>query len=78
MSTVEDDVISVIADKLGIEEKGISLNSRFQEDLGADSLEVLEIVLECEELFGVDMEDDAENVLTVKDAVQYIVQRIKN
>lgn len=78
MSTVENDVISVIADKLGIEEKGISLNSRFQEDLGADSLEVLEIVLECEELFGVDMEDDAENVLTVKDAVQYIVQRIKN
>lgn len=78
MNTVENDVISVIADKLGIEEKGIFLSSRFHEDLGADSLEVLEIVFECEALFGVDMEDDAENVLTVKDAVQYIIQRIEN
>lgn len=70
---VFDKVKSIIVDQLDVEEDKIELESSFQDDLGADSLDVVELVMALEEEFDIEISDEeAEKILTVKDAVDYI------
>ena len=72
MSTF-DKVKDVIVDKLGVEEDKIKPESHFVNDLGADSLDTVELIMEFEEEFGIEIPDeDAENITTVGTAVDYI------
>tara|TARA_B100001996_G_C18475484_1_gene521684 strand:+ start:431 stop:661 length:231 start_codon:yes stop_codon:yes gene_type:complete len=72
MSTFEK-VKDVIIDKLGVEEDSIKTEAHFVNDLGADSLDTVELIMEFEEEFGIEIpDDDAENITTVGSAVEYI------
>ncbi len=72
MSTF-DKVKDVILDKLGVEESQITMESSFVDDLGADSLDTVELIMELEEEFGIEIPDeDAEKITTVAAAVNYI------
>jgi len=72
MSTF-DKVKEVIIDKLGVEEDSIKSEAHFVNDLGADSLDTDELIMEFEEEFGIEIPDeDAENITTVGKAVDYI------
>ena len=70
---LEAKLIKVVAEKLNIEAKNVSAASRFQEDLGADSLDIVELLMEIENEFGVSISDDeSEKLKTVGDAIQFI------
>ena len=70
---VEQKVKSIIAEQLGVSEDEIKTTSSFIEDLGADSLDIVELVMAMEEEFEVEIPDEeAENIKTVQDAVNYI------
>ena len=72
MSTF-DKVKHLIVDKLGVEEDSIKPEAHFVNDLGADSLDTVELIMEFEEEFGIEIPDeDAENITTVGTAVDYI------
>ena len=72
-SAIEAKVKSIIADQLGVGEDEIKTESSFIEDLGADSLDIVELVMAMEEEFEVEIPDEeAENIKTVGDAVNYI------
>ncbi|SVA32799.1 uncharacterized protein METZ01_LOCUS85653 [marine metagenome] len=72
MSTL-DKVKEVIVDKLGVDEDSIKPEAHFVNDLGADSLDTVELIMEFEEEFGIEIpDDDAENITTVGAAVDYI------
>ena len=74
MSTF-DKVKEVIIDKLGIEDSKIESKSSFVDDLGADSLDPVELIMQLEEEFGIEIPDeDAEKITTVQAAVDYIEQ----
>ncbi|MDF2615219.1 MAG: acpP [Clostridia bacterium] len=67
---------AIVADKLGIEESEVKLESTFRDDLGADSLDLFEIVMALEEEFGVSISnEDVEQIQTAGDAVNYITER---
>ncbi|MEO0198153.1 MAG: acyl carrier protein [candidate division WOR-3 bacterium] len=67
----------IIVDKLSVSEDQIKLESRFMEDLGADSLDVVELVMAIEEKFNIEIPDeDAEKIRTVGDAVNYIQAKL--
>ncbi|MBS56410.1 MAG: acyl carrier protein [Rickettsiales bacterium] len=73
MSNVEDQVKKIVVDHLGIEESKVTPESKFIDDLGADSLDTVELVMAFEEKFGIEIPDDAaETIQTVKDAINYI------
>jgi acyl carrier protein len=66
-------VKSIVADQLGVEEDKIQPEARFVDDLGADSLDTVELVMALEEEFEIEIPDEAaEKILTVQDAVDYI------
>lgn len=68
-----DKVKEIIVDQLGVEEDEVALESSFVEDLGADSLDIVELIMALEEEFGLEIPDDeAEKISTVNDAVEYI------
>ncbi|ANC70978.1 acyl carrier protein [Deinococcus radiodurans] len=68
-----DDVKDVIVDKLGVDEGKVTPEARFVEDLGADSLETVELIMGLEDKFGVTIPDEAaETIRTVQAAVDYI------
>ncbi|RKH16273.1 acyl carrier protein [Corallococcus praedator] len=70
---VEAKIKSIIADQLGVGEDEIKPESSFIEDLGADSLDIVELVMAMEEEFEVEIPDDeAENIKTVGDAINYV------
>ena len=72
MSTF-DKVKEVIIDKLGVDESAINEEAHFVNDLGADSLDTVELIMEFEEEFGIEIPDeDAENITTVNSAIKYI------
>ena len=72
-SAIEAKVKSIIADQLGVGEDEIKPESSFIEDLGADSLDIVELVMSMEEEFEVEIPDEeAENIKTVGDAINYI------
>ena len=73
MSSTEEKVKKIVMDHLGIEESKISLDSKFIDDLGADSLDTVELVMAFEEQFDIEIPDDAaETILTVQNAVDFI------
>ncbi len=72
-TNVEQKVKSIIAEQLGVGEDEIKATSSFVEDLGADSLDIVELVMAMEEEFEVEIPDEeAENIKTVTDAINYI------
>ena len=73
MSEIEDKVKKIVVDHLGIEESKINLDSKFIDDLGADSLDTVELVMAFEEQFNIEIPDDAaETITTVQDAIDFI------
>ena len=73
MSEIEKQVRDIIVDKLCVNESEIKLESSFQNDLGADSLDTVELIMEFERVFEVSIPDDkAEKIATVGDAIKYI------
>lgn len=73
MSTIQERVVDVIAEKLRVEKDKIVEGASFVDDLGADSLDTVELVLALEEEFNVEIPDDAaEKIQTVADAIAYI------
>ena len=73
MSDVESRVKKIVIDHLGIEESKVTKESKFIDDLGADSLDTVELVMAFEEEFGIEIPDDAaETILTVNDAIEFI------
>jgi len=71
--SVEERVKEIICEQLGVEETEVAPNAKFIEDLGADSLDTVELVMAFEEEFDLEIPDeDAEKITTVGDAIQYI------
>jgi acyl carrier protein len=78
MSDVQSKVVAIIVDKLGVEETEVTSEASFTNDLGADSLDTVELIMEFEKEFNIAIPDDqAENIQTVGDAVDYINQNAK-
>ena len=75
MSDVAERVRKIVVEHLGVDEAKVTENASFIDDLGADSLDIVELVMAFEEEFGVEIPDDAaEKITTVKDAIDYIDQ----
>ncbi len=73
MENVEQRVKKIVAEQLGVNEADVKSESSFVNDLGADSLDTVELVMALEEGFGMEIPDeDAEKITTVKDAISYI------
>jgi acyl carrier protein len=73
MSDVADRVKKIVIDHLGVDEAKVTESASFIDDLGADSLDTVELVMAFEEEFGVEIPDDAaEKIVTVKDAIDFI------
>ncbi|MBU7005481.1 acyl carrier protein [Phosphitispora fastidiosa] len=76
MSAVFDKVKSIIVDQLSVEDEEVTLESTFVDDLGADSLDIVELVMAFEEEFDMEIPDeDAEKIKTVGNAVKYIEEK---
>jgi len=72
---IENKVKQIIVDELGVDENEVTPNARFIDDLGADSLDTVELVMRFEEEFGIEIPDeDAEKIQSVRDAYNYIDQ----
>ena len=73
MSDTEEQVKQIVVEHLGIDESKVTPDARFIDDLGADSLDTVELVMAFEEKFGIEIPDDAaETILTVKNAIDFI------
>ena len=78
MSDVKSRVMSIIVDKLGVAEDEVTAEASFTNDLGADSLDTVELIMEFEKEFNIAIPDDqAENIQTVGDAISYIEENAK-
>jgi len=76
---VADKVKSIIAEQLGVKAEEVTPTASFIDDLGADSLDTVELVMALEEEFGVEIPDeDAEKITTVGDAIKYIEEKAQN
>jgi acyl carrier protein len=73
MSEIKDKIVSIIVDKLGVEPGEVTNEASFTNDLGADSLDTVELIMEFEKEFNLAIPDDqAEKIATVGDAIKYI------
>ncbi|MDI3327123.1 MAG: acyl carrier protein [Alicyclobacillaceae bacterium] len=73
MSDTFERVKRIIVDRLGVDEDKVTMEASFKDDLGADSLDIVELVMELEDEFGMEISDeDAEKISTVAEVVQYI------
>ena len=79
MKNIKDEVRAIIAEKLGIELEQVVDSANFQSDLGADSLDIVELIMEFEQKFGIEIsdEDAGNNIITVGDAISFIEQNVK-
>jgi len=78
MSVDFEKVKKIIVDRLGVDESEVTMEASFVDDLGADSLDTLELVMALEEEFGIEIPDeDAEKIATVGDAIKYIQDKLK-
>ena len=76
--SVAERVKQIIVEQLGVDENQVDPSASFVDDLGADSLDIVELVMAFEEAFGLDIPDeDAEKIKTVKDAIDYIEAKKK-
>nr|WP_320051053.1 acyl carrier protein [uncultured Desulfuromonas sp.] len=73
MASIEERVQKIVAEQLGVEEEQVTPEASFMDDLGADSLDTVELVMALEEEFDIEISDeDAEKIQTVKDAISYV------
>ncbi len=78
MSSIEEQVKNIVAEQLGVKEEEVTNEASFVDDLGADSLDTVELVMALEEEFETEIPDeDAEKIKTVQQAIDYITQRSK-
>ena len=78
MSDVTSRVKTIIVDKLGVEESEVTPEATFTNDLGADSLDTVELIMELEKEFDITIpDDDAEKITTVGDAIAYVEEHVK-
>ena len=79
MENVNEKVKAIVAEKLGIDIEMVVDSANFQSDLGADSLDIVELVMDFEKEFGIEIpEDDAgDNIVTVADAIKYIEKKVQ-
>ena len=78
MSDIEAEVKAIIVDKLALDESEVKRESSFANDLGADSLDIVELIMDFEKEFGVSIPDEeSENIQTVGDAIDYIEKNAK-
>ena len=78
MSDIAEKVKSIIVDKLGVEAKEVTNEASFTNDLGADSLDTVELIMEFEKEFNLSIPDDqAENIATVGQAISYLEENVK-
>ena len=76
MSSIEERVKKIVVEQLGVEEDEVKPEASFVDDLNADSLDLVELIMSLEEEFGTEISDeDAEKIRTVQDAVDYIDER---
>ncbi len=77
MSQIADKVKSIIVEKLGVEESEVTNEASFTNDLGADSLDTVELIMELEKAFNISIPDEqAEKIATVGDAVAYLEENV--
>jgi acyl carrier protein len=73
MASIDERVKQIVAEQLGVDEDQVTEDASFMDDLGADSLDTVELVMALEEEFDIEISDeDAEKILTVKNAIDYI------
>ena len=78
MPSVEERVIEIVCENLGVNREQVTRQTSFQEDVGADSLDIVELVMELEEEFDIQIPDnDAEKIKTVGEAIDYIEKKQK-
>ncbi len=78
MSNIEERVIKMVAEQLGVKEEDVNVTSSFVEDLGADSLDTVELIMALEEEFDAEIPDEeAEKITTVQQAIDYISANLK-
>ena len=78
MADIEERVVAIIVDKLGVDQAEVTPEASFTNDLGADSLDTVELIMEFEKEFNIAIPDDqAENIATVGEAVKYIEENTK-
>jgi acyl carrier protein len=78
MAEIDAKVKAIIVDKLGVEESQVTNDANFQTDLGADSLDTVEMIMEFEKEFGISIPDeDAQKIATVGDAIAYVENAMK-
>ncbi len=79
MKNINEEVKAIVAEKLGVELEQVVDSANFQSDLGADSLDIVELIMEFEQKFGLEIsdEDAGDNIITVGDAIRYIEQNVK-
>ena len=78
MANTFEDVNKIIAEKLSVDESKVTESAKFIEDLGADSLDTVELIMQLEENFSISIPDEeAEKITTVGDAVRYIDEHVK-
>jgi len=78
MSTIAERVKKIIVEKLGVEESEVTHEASFTNDLGADSLDTVELIMEFEKEFNLSIPDEqAENIATVGDAITYLEENVK-
>lgn len=78
MASVLERLKKIVVEQLGVEEDEVTLEASFVEDLNADSLDLVELIMSLEEEFGLEIPDeDAENIVTVGDAVEYIQDHLE-
>jgi acyl carrier protein len=79
MSNISEKVKQIIVDKLGVDDSEVSNEASFTNDLGADSLDTVELIMEFEKEFDISIPDEqAENIQTVGDAVKYLEDNVKS
>lgn len=78
MSEIEEQIVPIIAEKLGVNPSEVTLDASFTNDLGADSLDTVELMLDFEKKFGIAIPDDQqENIVTVGDVIKLIEEEQK-
>ncbi|MFM2376136.1 MAG: hypothetical protein RLZZ165_1233 [Bacteroidota bacterium] len=79
MSDIQKKVTAIVVDKLGVEESEVTSEASFGNDLGADSLDTVELIMEFEKEFNISIPDeDAEKIVTVGDAIDYLETNVKS
>jgi acyl carrier protein len=77
-TNVTDDVMAIVARQLDRKPEEVTLEAKFIDDLGADSLDITELLMALEEQYNVDIDDDANEIQTVGDAVNYIQNKVNS